>query len=347
MGKRVIFSDLHFGDDQCSLSNQKVAQGLRNYLRELGQIDELILAGDILDANISTLTTAIEGRGKGIWPKKLGFRKWLSYLLEGERFNPKKIIYIPGNHDYVIWDLLSTKKAFIEPIAKGEIPENLPLMEYIFKKPFLQGIAPKHIRSKFIVKYPDHEFLLSKRKVLVTHGHYLDESQSLFKSLSELIKKENGNVKAAVRKFFIMTAQYQAVANSVSFMKNTRTTVDKIHKGVSSFFDSFGKLRNKPINEDTVKAIEMYLSYFRNASPDIFIFGHTHKSACLYNTKFENKKRLIKKKFEIWNIGSFIMPKQSKQAGTFIVTDDAAQNTIQICKINRSGIVQQRKSKPI
>lgn len=47
MGKRVIFSDLHFGDDQCSLSNQKVAQGLWDYLRGLGQIEELILAAPL------------------------------------------------------------------------------------------------------------------------------------------------------------------------------------------------------------------------------------------------------------------------------------------------------------
>ncbi len=338
--KRVIFSDLHFGDIECSLNNQKVAQGLREFLRKLGKVRELILAGDILDANISSLTEAIEGKGKGQWPKKLGFRKWLSYILAGGQFKPKQIIYIPGNHDYVIWNLLSTDKAFIKPISKGRIPETLPLVEEMFKNPFISGVAPQRIRSSFIVKYPDHEFLISGRKALVTHGHYLDESQSLFKSLKQLIRKENGDVKKAVRKFFIMTAQYQAVANAVSYMKNTRNTVDKIHKDLSSFFSFFGKLRNKPIDLDTVKAIEMYLKYFRSKSPDIFIFGHTHEPAHDSNKNYGYRNRVIRKNIEIWNIGSFIMKKRAKRAGSFIV---AADSKVHLYGIDIHGVVKEMK----
>jgi hypothetical protein len=61
MAKRLIFSDIHFGDPSCSLSNKSVAEGLRSFLWDLSEVQDLILAGDILDANISSLTRAIEG----------------------------------------------------------------------------------------------------------------------------------------------------------------------------------------------------------------------------------------------------------------------------------------------
>jgi len=35
MGKRLIFSDLHFGDPLCSLRREAVTTGLRQFLRGL------------------------------------------------------------------------------------------------------------------------------------------------------------------------------------------------------------------------------------------------------------------------------------------------------------------------
>ena len=52
MAKWLIFSDLHFGDPLCSLRNEAVAKGLRVFLRGLGQVEELILAGDILGLSV-------------------------------------------------------------------------------------------------------------------------------------------------------------------------------------------------------------------------------------------------------------------------------------------------------
>ncbi len=71
MPKRVIFSDLHFGDPKCALRREAVAKSLRDFLKKEGPFEDLVLAGDILDANISSLTTAIWGiRGKKLWPNR-------------------------------------------------------------------------------------------------------------------------------------------------------------------------------------------------------------------------------------------------------------------------------------
>jgi UDP-2,3-diacylglucosamine pyrophosphatase LpxH len=341
MAKRLILSDLHFGDPLCSLRKKAVSEGLRTFLREFGHVDEIILAGDILDANISSLMLAIEGsKSKGKWPKQIGFRQWLSFLFEGSRFTTKRIIYMPGNHDYIIWNILSTNKAFVGPISEGKVPGDLPLMEDVFSDPFIAGVAPSSLRDKFIVSYPDYEFSLSRSKVLVTHGHYLDEKQTLFRNLEELIRKENGNEAEAIRKFFKGTAQYQAVANSVSYLKSTRSFVDITHKFIGGLFDIVGKLRNKPIDADMLEAIEMYLLHFRKKRPDIFIFGHTHRAARAKTSDFGRTpdKRIIKKVIDVWNDGSFIEDRRANLAGSFILTDDSnASKPVKCYKVDLKG----------
>ncbi len=347
MAKRLVFSDLHFGDPLCSLRRKSVAEGLRGFLRGLGNVDELILAGDILDANISSLTQAIEGRkGSGSWPRQIGFRKWLGFLFEGGRFNVGRIVYVPGNHDYIIWNILSTDRAFVEPISKGRVPVDLPLMEGTFPEAFIRGVAPKALRDNFVVIYPDYEFELAGRKVFVTHGHYLDEKQTLFKNLQELIRKEGGDEAKAVRKFFIGTAQYQAVANSVSYMKGTREFVDKVNKTLSDFFDIIGKLRNQPIDKELLEAIEMYLRYFRKKRPHVFMFGHTHEAGHTYTNAFNRGKgeRLIRTVIEVWNDGSFIENRRAKRAGTFIATDDDPEtgDPIKLYEVDLKGNVVEK-----
>jgi UDP-2,3-diacylglucosamine pyrophosphatase LpxH len=325
MAKRLIFSDLHFGDPCCTLYEQTVAEGLKSFLTELGPIEELILAGDVLDGNISSLTTAIWGRkGAGSWPEQIGFQGWLDHLLADKTVKVDRIIYVPGNHDYIVWNILSTDRAFVEPISKGEIPTDLPLTAAVFPQPFIRGVAPLDFRNRFIVVYPDYSFDLPDRKVLVTHGHYLDDKQTLFKDLEKLIRQEKGNTEKAVRDFFIRTAQYQAVASAVSYVKGTRGAVDKIHKGISRICDIFGSTRNQPIDAEMLKAMDMYLCYFRHQSPDIFVFGHTHEAGHVNTFDFDNKAGdwLLGKAVDVWNDGAFLKSSVKERAGTFVVADD-------------------------
>jgi len=327
MPKRLIFSDLHFGDPSCSLYEETVADGLRDFVRGLEPVDELILAGDVLDGNISSLTMAIWGRkGTEPWPEQIGFQGWLDHLFADDAFKVDRIVYIPGNHDYIIWNILSTEKAFVEPISNGEIPVDLPLMEAVFFRPFIRGVAPVKLRDRFVVVYPDYRFALNGREALVTHGHYLDDKQTLFKNLDELVRQENGDTSKAVRDFFIRTAQYQAVASAVSYVKSTRGLVDKIHKGISNICDICGSARNQPIDEEMLNAIDMYLYYFRHQSPDVFLFGHTHQAGHVNTLDYDSKKDkwLLGRAVDVWNDGTFLTPPSSDRAGTFILTDDGA-----------------------
>lgn len=311
--------------------------------------ERVILAGDILDANISSLTRAIEGRqSSGSWPRQIGFRYWLTHLFAEDKFDVERVVYIPGNHDYIIWNILSTNKVFVDPISEGKVPTNLPLMEGTFPQPFIRGVAPPKVRDRFIVVYPDYEFDLAGRSVLVTHGHYLDEKQTLFRHLDALIEKEHGNKRKAIRKFFIGTAQYQAVANAVSYLKGTQQFVEKAYKSLSSIVDAVGRLRNKQIDAGTLKAIEMYLCYFRNKKPDVFIFGHTHEAGRSNTATLgrDRARRLIEKDIEVFNDGCFLRSVSKRLAGTFIVADDSPESgsSVKLLEVDAKGRVREKSN---
>lgn len=337
MAKRLIFSDLHFGDPQCSLRREAVTTCLRDFLRSLGPVDELILAGDILDANISSLTTAIEGvKGSKTWPKQIGFRQWLSFLFADAGFIVNRIVYLPGNHDYIIWNILSTDRAFVQPISQGKVPTGLPLIRGEFSKAFIRGVAPKEWRDRFMVYYPDYEFSLSGRQILVTHGHYLDDKQTLLKDLDKLIRRAGGDEAKAVRKFFIGTAQYQAVANAISYLKGSRTLVEKVYKALDGFWSMFGKLRNQPIDEEMLTAIDLYLRHFAKKQPDVFIFGHTHEAGHTFTHPSDKDGR----KVEVWNDGSFLEAVDRNLAGTFLLAEDNGSGKITLFEVNLDGRIQ-------
>jgi len=234
----------------------------------------------------------------------------------------------------------------VAPLSKGKVPENLPLMSGHFRRPFIRGVVPPSMRDKFVVIYPDYVFSLGGRRILVTHGHYLDEKQTLFKNLDDLIRREKGNEARAVRKFFIGTAQYQAVANAVSYLKGTRDFVDKVHKTLSGLFDAVSKLRHQPIDAEMLEAIELYLLYMRKGRPDIFIFGHTHEAAHTFTDAFQRtaRKRRIRKVIEVWNDGCFVEKKRKKLAGSCLLaeTDPSAGYLIRCFEVGPRGRIMEK-----
>lgn len=350
MGIRVILSDLHFGVPECSLNIKPVREALRNFLRKYPPIEEIIFAGDILDVNISSFTRAIEG-SKDLG--QLGFREWLEYLFGDAKIKVGRIVYIPGNHDYKVWDILSTDKAFVQPYSRGDVPKNLPLMKGTFEHSFLKGVPPAEMRDNFVVIYPDYEFDLASRQVLVTHGHYLDWTQNLstMDLQGYIDAEEEGMAEQAVRKFFIATAQYQALASIASYKvwsRKSATLLARIYAIITlprKFIRNFGKifdtgLRNKVINSRMLILIETYLHYFSKIAPDVFIFGHTHVAGRSYI--HPASKGPMGKAIEVWNDGGFIINREGNRAGTFIIADDSQpiENQIKLYEIDLAGNIR-------
>lgn len=228
----------------------------------------------------------------------------------------------------------------MEPVSEGKVPKNLPLMEATFKDPFIKGVAPKNYQDKFIVSYPDYEYKAGGKSYLVTHGHYLDDSQTLFESLEELVEKENGNKSKAIKNFFKRTAEYQAVANAISFMQDQRDFVDDVFTILGRVKGFLGHWRDKRIDEEMKTAIILYLTYYRDKTlatlPDHFIFGHTHQvsQSSTKHFDFDGKDRQLKRLLEICNDGSFMETKTI--AGTFVLNDSKNYaNPVQLYKVNK------------
>ena len=357
MSVKVVCSDMHFGDKECSLYSEKISRALWEHWAGLGKIDEMILAGDILDANLSSLTMAIEGKkSHAAWPRQIGFQGWLDKMFDIGGVSVNSIVYIPGNHDYVIFDFLATQKAFIEPLSEGQpIMEGLPITRGVFEKPFIRGVAPPEMRDRFFVVYPDHDFKTCGQNVLVTHGHYLDDKQALFRGLKNWIEGAGGNEKEAVRKFFIASAQYQALARTAAYKKEHREIIEGVYKPVDRFlsslekaFDYIGKLRNCPIDNHILAAIEMYVRYLRKPDtkvPAVFIFGHTHEAgrASTWDRRVPLSKRVVQEEIKVINVGSFL--KNSKTAGSYLVINDQAEkdSCFTLYEINNKGVIKEMK----
>jgi len=335
----LILSDLHFGTEETSLNQSVIAKSLVDYMATKGPWRSVIFSGDLLDLNLSTFTISIEGKKSG-GKTMLGFREFLKRLCDP---NVSGLavdiwIYIPGNHDYFIWNLLSTKEACTDVLAAGQSMRSVttPLKEGTWRhgSAFISGVFPRQIRNKVTVQYPDHVIKYSIGRIVITHGHYLDPKQTLFKRLDKLIQ-ETGSVKSAVRKMFIETAQYQAVANAVSYTPEMRKFVNYLfgpksmakkvrgiiarYVGDATNIFPVSPLRDEPINEGQLRAIEFYVRYFRNYrdAPDYFIFGHTHEQGSSSTSHIPVNKRLYRnKEIQVYNSGTFF-PKRSN-AATFI-----------------------------
>lgn len=325
----LILSDMHFGVNEVSLNNAKVVDVLYQYMTEHKPWNSVIFSGDLLDLNLATLTTALEGNNSTD-TRLLGFREFVKHALDklGDSSSVENWIYIPGNHDYWVWNTLSTQIACLSVLSSGSCMGTIPspLMQYKWQgnAAFISGVFPISIRDRVAVEYPNHVITYNGGDILITHGHYLDWSQTELEDLCKSLK-ECKDQKGTVRRIFIKTAQYQAVANAVSFTSHTRRFIDllfgpgnlkdKIIKYFKHLFENASTIFNSSMRDKTIDTkqlmfIEYYLKYFRNYEdepPKYFIFGHTHKQGSASTKYLSDVETLYQgKEIKVFNAGSFL-----------------------------------------
>jgi len=320
---------MHFGVNDISLNNAEVADVLYRFISEHKPWNSVIFSGDLLDLNLATLTTALEGNNTAD-THLLGFREFIKNVLDklADSLSVENWIYIPGNHDYWVWNTLSTQVACLSVLSSGSCMGTIPspLMQYKWQgnAAFISGVFPASVRDRVAVEYPDHVIKRNEGDILITHGHYLDWSQTEFEDLCKSLK-DCKDQKDVVRRIFIQTAQYQAVANAVSFTSRTRRFIDllfgpgnlkdriikyfkNLFKNASTIFNS--SMRNKTMDIKQLMFIEYYLKYFQNYEaepPKYFIFGHTHKQGSASTKDIPDREKIYKgKEIKVFNAGSFL-----------------------------------------
>jgi predicted phosphodiesterase len=111
----AVVSDTHFGDDLCTLvqpgtgGEPVLGPGYEALRRAIGCVDYLVLLGDILDLSLATYEDA--------------FRDAKVFFTALQRDGlARELIYVPGNHDFDVWNVVEHQVSVINQLKQGELP---------------------------------------------------------------------------------------------------------------------------------------------------------------------------------------------------------------------------------
>lgn len=113
--KIAILSDTHFGDDLNTLVVESpgrpatLGPGYQALARAVGRVDYLVLAGDVLDFSVASFEKAYR------------HAKTFFTALQADGL-ARQIVYIPGNHDFDIWNIVEHQVHVINQLKQGELP---------------------------------------------------------------------------------------------------------------------------------------------------------------------------------------------------------------------------------
>ncbi|MBN1211626.1 MAG: metallophosphoesterase [candidate division Zixibacteria bacterium] len=199
--KLVIISDTHFGDETGTLVDIVDGQYQRSskyekFIKAAGSDNDfLVLSGDILDFSIKNYAAVYNEA-----------RAFFQFVQQDKI--ARAVIYVPGNHDFSMWNTVEYQIRIIYPISKG-----CPARDFRWSAPGLiddrtvkgdrRGFylptvvkgaidpeAEPHVKmflnsltknedgsgeeTRFYFAYPNLYIVTDKESVLVTHGHYLE-----------------------------------------------------------------------------------------------------------------------------------------------------------------------------
>ncbi len=199
--KFAVISDLHLGDPACGLVQKSgggefvIGDKYDDLRRAIGADHEyLVLLGDIFDFAISSYAEAFAAA-------KVFFEQIARDRLARE------FIFVPGNHDSNVWDLVEYEVNVINRFNAGEMPRlfkgtvpgvidlrrdsnkpglrlpnvsprtgggaDTPRYGGLYLDHLLDEVGPEPNRPVFNVVYPNLYLVDDRQSVLLTHGHYL------------------------------------------------------------------------------------------------------------------------------------------------------------------------------
>jgi predicted phosphodiesterase len=216
-----IVSDLHIGNPECTLvskdKNKKITDGVnfKAFCEAAGKNnDYLILLGDVMDFAVDSYGAVFDLAG------------YFFNRIKQENIT-RNIVYVPGNHDYNIWDTIEYQANVINQLMNNQPVRNFKMSVPLIidenktgyttlvgvgrgkrkKTPyggmFLDYLIADNIPGQpgyipFIIAYPN-VYIITKNNELVflTHGQYLEQFWSIGSRLYCALKgiKKTGNMK--------------------------------------------------------------------------------------------------------------------------------------------------------
>ena len=307
----LVLSDLHFGDSRCSLHSMKTVRALVEKLQPYSPLEEIILLGDILDLQLANWAKSIEGVFAG-GPKKrtVGFRYFLRFLVEQTK--AKRVTYVPGNHDYKLFDYHAIEHALIRPLRSGKKLSGRIAFFRKFSPSFLQGILTG-LPAEFNLVYPHYTLRAGRERIILTHGHYFDPTQAfaheIAKVFTDPVAKEE--IPRLRNQFFRRASFYQNMMSGLSIQPKLRDIFNTIYQPVITFKETLRRHTRKSFLTPAMKrSIEFYIAFCCRGKIAGLIFGHTHHPG---KTEFRDSNVRY-----VWNAGTFLRESKESGAGSFI-----------------------------
>lgn len=195
----ACISDVHFGDHNCILSSNftQYYNLFKDIVINKGRLDYLILVGDILDFSISSYADACKAA-------KRFFDKIKAEIAD-------EIVYIPGNHDKFIWNMVEWHACIANKMVNHKEPKEFrrtcpgyidltaagPILELRdvdrnpngkYGLPFMNGLFSSTDKvTPISIVYPNLYLKTDKGTIMITHGHMMEPAWTL---LSDLLKKD-------------------------------------------------------------------------------------------------------------------------------------------------------------
>jgi len=270
--KVAVISDFHLGDQLSTLRSDSLGDTLCAAIRDLGQLDELILLGDIFDLWQAPIGEAV-GAGKQL----------LSSLFALD--NVGKFVYIPGNHDHHV-----CRMYYEEEIARrlraGDLePPGLSISPTT-DCPVLAPLMPEGGGAPCYMTYPMHQLTIKGSTYLFTHGHLLGFFErnlwlrnavmsTLLLSKGESLSMED--VERFASPYYEMLALSTNMPGVVDGRYRLYRAMTRAGKALGLAGESReSSLRGTTVEQNAVE-IEAFLDQFCDEKPDYFVYGHTHR----------------------------------------------------------------------
>ncbi len=308
-GRVVVISDTHFGDGGALLTHMDVIKAFISELEELGEIDVLVLLGDIWDLWRTRLAVAAEAASAFF--RELG--SW---------GGARELILVSGNHDYHVWSFHEESRERRE--AGWEETEELSLLVGSRQESEEPVCAVEGV--PLWIRYPFLALEAHGKSVLLMHGHHLDFfSRSFWWAktawLARLVLKGSRGI--ALSDIDRLNKPFFELLTCTSRVPELSSWEYRLY-GALRFLARLLRFQSKggasprrftTVEENASEVKETLLELLPGFIPDLFVFGHTH-NAGLGEVKAGSGRVLVA------NTGCWLDDAEGGTGMTYLVIDE-------------------------
>ncbi len=275
----VILSDAHIGESHDSLAVPARIDALAEALSNLGQIDDLVILGDLFDFWQAPFDEAL---------KRAQPLMQMLFTLPHVR----RMIYLPGNHDHHVFRMYYEGQVAAR-LREGNFDMPELTMPMTRDHPVMTALAPKDATVPLFTTYPIYQVSIRGKDALLTHGHLLGMfERSLWKPkhsrVSSYLLNKAGSLDLNDMERFM--SPYYEMAMLSTYIPGAVENRYRVYRwlnntgkywGISS--EGKGRVSNyrgTTIEQNAVE-IEALLKHFCEEAPAYFIYGHTHSAGML------------------------------------------------------------------